>query len=54
MRNSSLFHISGNMAFDSDGNMMMRLNDNMAIDMDSGDMHLISSWPDPNEDEDEH
>lgn len=35
---------SGDTAFDSDGNMMMRMSDNMAIDMDSGELHLTSSW----------
>ena len=38
--------ISDNMAIDSDGDLMMRLGDNMAMDMDTGDMHVISSWPD--------
>ena len=38
------FSISDNMGMDSDGNMMMRMSDNMAIDMDSGDIHMISSW----------
>ena len=31
------FTVSDNMAIDSDGNMMMRMGDNMA-------MHIISSW----------
>lgn len=43
--------IFDNMAIDSDGNMMMRMSDNMAMDLDSGDIHIISSWP--NEDKDE-
>ena len=38
--------ISDTMAIDSDGNMMMRMGDNMAMDMDTGDLHFISSWPD--------
>ena len=44
--------ISDNMAIDSDGNMMMRMGDNMAMDMDTGDLHIISSWPDDEEDDD--
>ena len=44
------FTVSDNMAMDSDGNMMMRMGDNMAMDMDSGDIHLVSSWPDDDED----
>lgn len=35
--------------FDSDGNMMMRMSDNMAMDMDSGELHLTSSWDDDDE-----
>ena len=38
--------ISDNMAIDSDGGLMMRMGDNMAMDMDTGDIHVISSWPD--------
>lgn len=45
------FTVSDNMAMDSDGNMMMRMGDNMAMDMDSGDIHLVSSWPDDDEDD---
>lgn len=39
-----LFGGAGGIAFDSDGDMMMRLSDNMAMDMDSGELHLISAW----------
>ena len=38
--------ISDNMAIDSDGDLLMRMGDNMAMDMDNGDIHLISSWSD--------
>ena len=44
--------ISGNMAIDSNGDLLMRLGDNMAMDMDTGDIHMISSWPN-DDDEDE-
>ena len=40
---------NGDTAFDSDGNMMMRMSDNMAMDMDSGELHLTSSWDDDDE-----
>ena len=33
--------ISDSMAMDSDGDLMMR--------MDTGDIHMISSWPDDDE-----
>lgn len=46
------FSISDNMAMDSDGDLMMRMGNNMAMDMDTGDIHMISSWPnDDGEDE---
>ena len=38
------FAISDNMAIDSAGNMMMRMSDNIAMDLNSGDIHIISSW----------
>ena len=43
--------ISDNMAMDSDGNLMMRMSDNMAMDMDSGDIHFISGWSDDDDEE---
>ena len=38
--------ISDSMAMDSDGDLMMRMGNHMAMDMDTGDIHMISSWPD--------
>jgi len=40
-----------NMAIDSDGNLLMRMGDNMAMDMDSGELHIISSWDDEDDDD---
>lgn len=40
------FATSDNMAMDSEGHMMMRMGDNMAMDMDSGELHMVSSWDD--------
>lgn len=37
--------LSDSMAMNPDGNLMMKLSDNMAMDMDSGDIHIVSSWP---------
>ena len=42
--------ISDNMAIDSDGDLMMLMSDNMAMDMDTGDIHIISGWPDDEDD----
>ena len=44
-----IFSTSGNLGFDSDGNMMMRISDNMSMDMDSGELHFVSSWEDDEE-----
>ena len=40
---------SDDMGMDSDGNMMMRVGDNMAMDMDSGELHMVSGWDDDND-----
>lgn len=45
------FTISDDMAMDSDGNLMMCMGDNLAMDMDSGDIHVVSSWSDDNRDD---
>lgn len=44
--------ISDNMAIDSDGDLLMKMGDNMAMDMDTGDIHIISSWSNDDEDDD--
>ena len=41
---------SGNIGIDSDGDMMVRVSDNLAMDINSGDLHIVSSW---DEDDDE-
>lgn len=38
--------VSDSMAIDSNGDYLMRMGDNMALDMESGEMHTISSWLD--------
>lgn len=45
-----IFSTSGNLRFDSDGNMMMRMSDNIAMDMDSGDIHFTSFWDNDEDD----
>lgn len=44
------YTISNNMAIDSNGDMLMRMGDNMAMDMVTGDLHFISSWSDGEDD----
>lgn len=42
--------LSDNVAMNSDGHMMTRMSDSMALDMYSGELHIVSGWPD-NEDD---
>lgn len=46
----SVHTISDNTAIDSDDNLLIRMGDNMATDMVTGDLHFVSGWSD-NEDE---
>lgn len=46
-----IYAISDSMAMDSDGDLMMRLSDNMAMNMESGDVHMVSSWISYDEDD---
>lgn len=46
-----ILNTSGNIGFDSNGDMMMRISDNMAVDLDSGEMHIVSSWTTDDEDD---
>ncbi len=41
-----LFAVSDNMAMDSVGDLMVRMSDNSVLDLNSGDLHFISSWED--------
>ncbi|MBQ7246802.1 MAG: hypothetical protein IJS22_01730 [Lachnospiraceae bacterium] len=36
--------ISDKMLMDSDGDLLMKMSDNMALDLDSGDIHFVSSF----------
>ena len=46
-----LFQTSDNIAMDMEGHLMSRVSDNMALDLDTGEIHLISSWSSDEEDE---
>ena len=39
------------MAIASDGNLLMRMGENMVMDMDTGDLHIISLWSNDDEDD---
>ena len=38
------FSVSDRTAIDSDGHLLMKMSDNMAMDMDTGDLHIVSGW----------
>ena len=42
---SFCFSTSDNMAVNSEGDLMMRLDDHMAMNLSTGDLHMVSSWP---------
>ncbi len=39
------------MAINSDGDLLIRMGDNMAMDMDSGELHIISGWSNDEDDD---
>ena len=43
--------ISDNIAIDSDGDLLIRMGDDMAMDMDSGELHSISGWSNDEDDD---
>ena len=45
------YSISDNMAIDSVGDLLMRMADNMAMDIDSGELHIISDWSNDEDDD---
>lgn len=45
------FSLSDQMGMDSDGHLMMRMSDGIAMDLDSGDIHITSSWPSDTEED---
>ena len=45
------YSISNNMALESEGQLLMRMGDHMAMDMDTGDLHMISGWSDEEDDD---
>ena len=46
-----IFSSSGNIGFDTDGHMMMRMSDHMSMDMEDGEIHFVSSWPSDDDDD---
>lgn len=48
--NNTIFNIFGRIGMKSNGDMMMKMSDNMAMDLDSGELHATSSWDDDEDD----
>ena len=46
-----MFPIDDDTAVDSDGHFIKRMNDGMALDLDTGRMHFTTSWPEEEPDE---
>ena len=44
-----IMETSENTGMDTEGNLMMRLGDRLALDVDSGDIHMVSGWQDDDE-----
>lgn len=42
---------SDNMGIDSNGDLHMRMGDNMSLDMNTGEMHFTSGWLDDDDDD---
>ncbi len=47
-----IIHTSGNMGIDSNGDINIRVGNNMAMDMNTGELHFTSGWKDEDEEDD--
>ena len=45
-RGDFLHAVSEDMAMDAEGDLLMRMGDTMAMDMSSGELHMVSGWSD--------
>ena len=45
-----IMDIGGDTGLDSDGNMMIKMGSNMAMDIETGDLHIVSGWDDEEDD----
>ena len=43
------YSVSDNMAINSNGDYLMRMGDDMAMDMQTGELHMTSNWPEDDE-----
>ena len=47
-----IYQTSENMGIDSDGDIHMRISDNMSMDIDTGELHFNSGWQNSDDDND--
>lgn len=45
-----IMDMGNDMGLDSDGNMMIKMGSNMAMDIETGDLHIVSGWDDEEDD----
>ena len=44
-----IYPTSDTMGIDSDGNLQLRMSDNMSMNMETGELHFNSGWADNND-----
>ena len=44
---------SGNLGIDSNGDLNMRMGDNMSMDLNTGELHINSGWRNDNSDDED-
>lgn len=47
-----IYQTSENMGIDSDGDIHIRISDNISMDMDTGELHFNSGWEDDSDNDD--
>lgn len=47
-----IYPTSDNMGVDSEGNLHMRMGDNMSMNLETGELHIISGWNDSADEDD--
>lgn len=45
---------SGNLGIDSNGDLNMRMGDNMSMDLNTGELHINSGWRNDNSDDEDN
>lgn len=51
LENGEFIFGSGDIGFGTDGHMFHKMGSNIAMDMDTGDLHLVSGWEEEDDDD---